>query len=123
MKTKSAAIAHAKQFTSAMMPNGSGWYYTTYDADLQAWYQRQPTGYSQAVSNRAQSMIDLACEFLGVDAPQYNGGKWTDYVVAHAPRDPRCTCHLAGDQVGPVPHYCPACDGDYMSFLASCNCD
>jgi hypothetical protein len=34
-----------------------------------------------------------------------------------------CTCHLAGDQVGPVPHYCPACDGDYMSFLASNNCD
>lgn len=42
---------------------------------------------------------------------------------APSPRDPRCTCHLAGDQVGPVPHYCPTCDGDYMSFLASCNCD
>jgi hypothetical protein len=38
-------------------------------------------------------------------------------------RPARCTCHLKEHVTGPVPHHCPACDGDYLSFLALHNCD
>ena len=34
-----------------------------------------------------------------------------------------CTCHLKSQARGPVPHFCPAHDGDYMHFLALHNCD
>ena len=35
----------------------------------------------------------------------------------------RCTCNDDIEHTGPVPPYCPCCDGDYSSFLATNNCD
>lgn len=44
-------------------------------------------------------------------------------AIAKATRDPGCTCHMKEQATGPVPHCCRVHDGDYMSFLASHNCD
>ena len=53
-------------------------------------------------------------------------GAEQDYIMAiyeAAKRGVSCDCHLKELVTGPVPHCCPACDGDYSSFLAFHNCD
>lgn len=40
-----------------------------------------PRDYRLAQIDRAQKMIDIACELLGIeDYPQYYGGDWTNYI-------------------------------------------
>ena len=79
MKTKTAAIHHARENVS-LVNMGKQWRVNTYSEQHRAWWQGTPSDYWQARANYSQACLDSAREFLELDARQYDGGKWTDSV-------------------------------------------
>lgn len=85
---KNKAIAHARKNVSEIYPFGNGYKFSTYDKKANAWRERHPSDYWSARNARSQALIDAATDYIneinGTDdfSPQYDGGKWTDYVNA-----------------------------------------
>lgn len=79
MKTKTAAIAHAR--ASVTLANqGKQWRVDTYSPAHRAWWQGDAQDYWQARANYAQALIDKARAFQDRAPVQYEGGNWTSYL-------------------------------------------
>lgn len=59
---------------------GGAYAYNWYDPTVNAWRQSTPGGYWELKARRSERMIEIACELMGVPAPQYNGGNWKTYL-------------------------------------------
>lgn len=79
MKTKSAAIKHARANVN-LSNMGKQWRVDSYSPQHKAWWQGHPTDYWQARANYAQALIDSARAFLNHPPVQYEGGPWTSYL-------------------------------------------
>jgi hypothetical protein len=90
MKTKTAAIKHARSTVSPLFRVGENYKYRVFDERCNAWKETHGSPYFAALNRRAYSLLWAASEFLhGEDfdsseagCPNYNGGRWTDYVEA-----------------------------------------
>lgn len=83
MKTKTAAIRHARNNVSTLRRLGNGYYYLVFDEKMNAWIESRPRPYYEAQSSRSYALLWEACQYLQGDdfqTPPYNGGRWTDYV-------------------------------------------
>lgn len=78
--TKTTAIKLARSRVSDLSAIGDNYIYLTYDAGLDAWRESTQSPYHAAKAHRSQALIDAACDVLGIDAPIYDGGIWTDYI-------------------------------------------
>lgn len=59
---------------------GGAYVYRWYDPKVKAWRESAPMGYWAVKARRSERMIEIACELMGVPAPQYNGGNWKTYL-------------------------------------------
>jgi hypothetical protein len=75
MKTKSNAIKYAKRIVGELYCVGDNYSYNAGNR------QSIPRDYWAARASRAQSLIDYAHQYLGTEAPQYDGGLWLSYVI------------------------------------------
>ena len=87
MKTKSAAIRHARETIGQLYPFGGSYCYNSFDPSVSAWRESVPRDYWSALASRREALIEAANEFMGHDprwsAPvDYISGPWTDYVQA-----------------------------------------
>lgn len=87
MKTKSAAIRHARETIGQLSPFGGSYIFRWHDPSVNAWRESVPRDYWSALASRREALIETAREFLGQDRYQqepgdYVGGPWTDYVHA-----------------------------------------
>jgi hypothetical protein len=79
--TRNQAIKDARKKVSALYAFGNQYRYSvTCDCCHNSVRESIPRDYYSAQSSRAQAMIDLARNALGLDATQYNGDAWTNYV-------------------------------------------
>jgi hypothetical protein len=80
MKTRNAAIKHARENVGQVYYFGGGYAFNVWDERVEAWRQCGPKPFAEIVTLRAQALVEVACQFLGVDPKPYDGGQWTDYV-------------------------------------------
>jgi hypothetical protein len=78
--TRNQAIKIARKNVSTLSKFGDSYKYATYIHQFDAWRESSPREYYHAQSHRSQNMIDIARDAMGLDAVQYDGGSWTDYV-------------------------------------------
>jgi hypothetical protein len=80
MKTRNAAIKHARENVGQVYYFGGGYAFNVWDERVEAWGQVGPWLFEDIVKWRANALIEAACTLLGVDPKPYDGGQWTDYV-------------------------------------------
>ena len=82
MKSKTAAIKHARKNVGELFKFGDGYKYLSYDEDSNAWRESVSREYNSAMESRASALIQYALEYLGSAEKyvQYQGGHWTDYI-------------------------------------------
>jgi hypothetical protein len=78
--SRTAAIKLARNQITTVTAGSGGFTYSYRDEVCNAWRRSKPSGYWAALSQRAQSLIDVARRAQGLELVQYNGGAWTDYV-------------------------------------------
>ena len=79
MKTKSAAIKHARANVT-LYRMGNQWRVDTYDARARAWRQGNSCDYWQARASQSQALLDRARAFQDRPLVQYEGGSWASYI-------------------------------------------
>jgi hypothetical protein len=83
MKTKKAAIKHARSRVSGLIRLGNNYFYRTLDDRYGAWRESRPQNYFAATHARSFALLCEALEFLHgeyFEMPAFYRGKWTDYV-------------------------------------------
>ena len=81
MKTKTAAIKHARRNVRLTAAGITQWRVDTYSEGLKVWREGKPNDWFRARDAYAQALIDLARHFMGKDLSQYyGGGKWQSYI-------------------------------------------
>jgi len=78
--TRNAAIKTARSNISSLYAFGDNHRYNYYCDTAQCWRESTPREYHAALASRSQALIDCVRDMMGMDAVQYDGGAWTDYV-------------------------------------------
>jgi hypothetical protein len=78
--TKTQAIKDARDSVTELYLFGDGYKHNAYDHSLGMWRESLAQPLAAARASRSQSLIDDARRARGLEAVQYDGGKWTDYV-------------------------------------------
>lgn len=87
MKTKTAAIRHARENVGELYRFGGQWRFRRYDLAKNAAWESTPRDYHSAVTARRDALLECAWEYLGEapgrrDPGTCDSGSWTDYVTA-----------------------------------------
>lgn len=82
---KEEAIQKARKLATPVKKIGKKSYqFKFYDRFCQKWKDAIVCGsFQDAQADRSQVLISYACEFLKIQAPIFEGGYWTQYIVKH----------------------------------------
>ena len=78
--TRNKAIKLARNNVSELSAFGDSYTFSTYSPMHSVWRQSVPRNYHNAQSARSQTLIDIARDAIGLDAVQYDGGSWINYL-------------------------------------------
>jgi hypothetical protein len=79
--TKTKAIVQTRRRVGSLHKFADNYKYYYWCFTRSAYIESIPRDYRLAQISRSQTMIDIACELLGIeDYPQYYGGDWTNYI-------------------------------------------